>query len=520
MSKASILGRAALVLAITLASASRSYGQRDHAGPFIPLGSRLDRLVSWSILDGALASIDPLTRPYRLAAIRRAAAEQDTTILSSAGLRAFGWVRSELDRASDSTAFVAELGHASYRNGRRDSFRQGGRAGTGTMGGIWMSLGRGPFVAVVNPAFENRLKDDPEFTGDTDRFIAGRLQSGYVAVTGEAGDLFLGRTSRNWGPSLFDGLQLSPSAYATDMISGALRMGRFELTTIAQRLDDYDTTLAVSVTRWFFAHRLTVHAGRGVWLAFTETGVYGGPGRGFEPAFHAPLNLGLLTEVNEHREVNVLLGIEAHAGLGRGLSIAAQGVIDDIQIDRDTLTDWRPTSGGFTVQLTAALAKAPVHVSFGYTQVRSLTYRNSSTPWGIYAVRGVGIARNFADYDQVMLRLAAKRSAAWGVALDVSYLRQGSGDFRQPFPSDSVLAQAGQGFLVAPVRSAAAVRLVAEAEPLAGVLVNGEIGVNGAATGAAPGIAAVAVRVRFDALARQFGSVWGAVEPGDGRSWP
>jgi hypothetical protein len=320
--------------------------QQPAAGPFVPLGSRLDRLVVWMIDEGALSRVDPLTRPFRLAALRRGVAEQDTLALSSAGRRALAWLRAELDAAADSTAAVAELGQAFYANGRRDSFREGGASGTGTMGGAWVSVTRGPFVAVFNPAFENRLKDDPEYTGKTDRFIAGRLQAGYVAVTGEVGELFFGRTARNWGPGLFDGLELSPSAYATDMISGALRMGRFELTTIAQRLDDYDTTFAASVTRWFFAHRLAIRAGRGVWLAFTETGVYGGPGRGFEPAFHAPLNLGLLAEFNENLLVNVLWGIEGHARLGRALTIAAQGVIDDIQIDKETLMDRRPTSGG------------------------------------------------------------------------------------------------------------------------------------------------------------------------------
>lgn len=511
------LAAAALV---PLLAVSAVGAQQPAAGPFVPLGSRLDRLVVWMIDEGALSRLDPLTRPFRLAAVRRGVAEQDTLALSSSGRRSLAWLHAELDAVTDSTVAVAELGQAFYRNGRRDSFREGGASGTGTMGGVWVSVTRGPFVAVFNPAFENRLKDDPEFTGKTDRFVAGRVQTGYIALTGERGDLVYGRYARNWGPDLFGGLQLSPSAYATDMVSGALRMGRLELTTIAQRLDDYDTTLAATVTRWFLAHRLTVRAGKSVWLAFTETGVYGGTGRGFEPAFHSPLNLGLLTEFNEHRHVNLLWGVDAYARLGGGATIAAQGVIDDIQIDKDTLSDRRPISGGFSVQLTEALASARVHLTFGYTQVRSLTYRNSFAPWEVYAVQGVGIARNFADYDHALLRLQARPLARTHIALDAGYLRQGSGDFRLPFPPDSVLARPGQDFLVAPVRRAAVVRIAVSYEPYDGLLVNGVLGQDGNAIGADRTIAALSVRMRLDLLRRRFGAAWPAVERGHDGDWP
>ena len=493
------------------------------AGPWVPIGSRLDGFASWLVAEGGLRGIDPLTRPWRLAELRRAAAEQDSLALRPAGRRMLEWLQAELARAADSSALTAELGQALYRNGRRDSFREGGASGTGTFAGVWASLTRGPFVAVLNPAIENRLKDDPEFTGKTDRFVAGRLQIGYVAATGNVGDAFYGRMARQWGPSLFQGIQLSPSAYAQDQLTGTVRLGRFALTSLAQRLDDQQidsVSLDVPVSRYFFAHRLTIDAGRGVWIALTESGIYGGPGRGFEPAFHAPFGLAMLAQVNEQRNVNALWGVEMQAPLGRGVTFAAQGVIDDIQLDNKTLTDQRPTSGGFTAVLSGLMPRVPGHWSLGYTRVGALTYRNSFRVYEVYALQSVGLGRNFSDYDQVLLQLAVRPALSTNVALEASYLRQGSGDFRQPFPSDSVLAQPGQGFLVAPVQSGPAVRLVAEAEPFRGVLVNGEVGMNGAGSGSAKGIAALAVRLRFDALAHRFGAAWGAIEGGDGRRWP
>ncbi len=436
-------------------------------------------------------------------------------MLSGAGRRVLRWLETELMDARDTVAFVAEVGAAAYGNGRRDSFRSGGREGAGLAGGIWASLTRSPLVVVLNPAFENRLRDDPEFTGKIDRFLSGRVQSSYFAVTGAIGDVGFGRAARQWGPVLFDGLQLSPSAYATDEVWAAMRLGRFELTTIAQRLDDQQADSVsqnVPISRYFFAHRLALRAGRGVWLAFTETGVYGGPGRGFEPAFHAPLNPALLSEFNEKRQANILWGTEIQAKLGSRLTLQAQAVIDDLQIDDSTLAERRPWSGGFSVVTTAALVPLPVHASLGYTRVQSLTYRNSFAPFEVYAVAGIGIARNFSDYDQILLRIESLPSPCCVLAMDVSYLRQGSGDFRQPFPSDSALAAPGQGFLVRPVRSGMAARVTTSFEIVRGVRASGKIGFDGAAPNATRTIASLAGHIRLDILGRKLGGVWEALE--------
>lgn len=488
------------------------------------MGSRLDALTQWVVAEGGLPALDPLTRPVRFAALRRAVDAQDTLALSVAGLRAYRWLRDELGAAGDSTVVVAELGAGTWRDGRRESFRAGGSSGSGLSGGIWLHLVRGPLVVVLNPGFDERLKDDPEYTGKIDRFVTGRLQTGYLAVTGRVGDLVAGRMARSWGPSLFPGLQLSPSAYATDQLAGTVRLGRFELTTLAQRLDDVvDTTLPPPVTpvnRWFLAHRLTFNAGHRAWLALSETGVYGGPGRGFEPAFHMPLNLALLTEFNERRQVNLLWGLEGHLRPVRGMALDAQAVIDDIQIHDQQLGDQRPMSGGLTIQASGALPAAPVHATVGYTRVWSLTYRNSFAPYEAYAVSGIGIARNFSDYDQALLRLETRPFVTLHVALDVSYLRQGSGDFRQPFPPDSVLAQPGQGFLVAPVERAGAWRVSATWDGPAGFRLSGQFGRDANVSGPPRTIASIGAAARFDVFTRRSGSPWPAVEFAPGRNVP
>lgn len=500
------------VFLAALVCAAEAGAAQTNAGPFIPAGSHVEHLVTRVIDDGGFDAIDPLTRPYRLAAVRRAALSQDTLFLSPVGRGHLARLHSALDLLADSTHVTAEVGLSSYRNGRRDAFRQGGGAGTSPAGGIWASVSRGPVVGVLNPAFDNRLKNDPQFTGKVDRFIAGRLQNAYLALTGEAGDLVLGRMGRQWGPDLFEGLQLSTAAYPADMLAGTLRFGRFTLTTLAQRLDDQDSAGVAPIQRWFLGHRLSIRAGRRIWLAFTETGVYGGPGRGFEPAFHAPLNSALLSVFNEHLGANLFWGVEAHVPIRRGVLVSGQLMIDDLHIDDSALADQRPFAGGGSVQLRFSPSHVSLQATLGYTRVQSLTYRNSFAPYEVYAHRGVGLARNRSDYDQLLVRLRASAGERADITLESSYLRQGSGDFRQPFPPDSVLAGPGQGFLVAPVGRAAAVLVTLEARPARGVQLRLTMGVDGNPEGPTRSIGSVTASVRYDILRRRLSGAWRALE--------
>lgn len=511
--------RVAVLAAAALLAAAPAPAQ--DAAAFVPLGSRLDRLLTWAQESGVFSrTLDPLVRPWRLDAVRRAVTAEDTTSLAPAPRRAWRDVAAELERIGPN-ALVAEVGFSAHRNGRRDSFRPGGGRGARPAGGIWAAIADGPFVAVVNPAFEERLRDDPEFNGYVRPEIAGRMQTAYLGVTGRRGALTFGRMARQWGPSLFDGLLVSPSAYATDDIAGAVVLGRFELSALARRLEN-DTvamgTPAESFNRFFFAHRLSVNAGRGVWLGFTEAGVYGGRGQTWQPGLHAPANSAVLTMFNDRIGMNGLVSVDAVVRRGRSrLELAA--MLDDIQVDDTLLTDQRPASYGFTFVARTALPHRPVHAALGYTRVSSLAYRNAEGPGLGYLERGVGLGRNFSDYDQWLLRLEARPGAAWHVALDLTHIRQGAGDMRSPFPPDSQLAQPGQGFLLAPVTSSSGVRVTVAGEPVAGLDLRFEGGVVGG-NGSTEGIAAVAVHFTYDVLRRAAGSPWRGVEAGAQRAWP
>ena len=502
MSPALRVGLRAGALAILLLAAARSARAQTHSTALVPIGSTLDEAALWAAGSGALPGLDPQVRPFRYAALRDAVASADTTV--SARATAVRRLRQAMEDA-DSATLAAEAGVASYTNGRRDSFRPGGRGGSALALGVRGAVARGPFSAVVNPAIDNRLKDDPEFTGYTGRAIAGRLQEGYIAVDGRIGTLVLGRFARQWGPEPFDGLLVSTVAYPVDGISGSLRVGRLELQSFTERLNDADSTAAVAYQRWHFAHRLGIRLGRAAHLGLFETGVYGGIGGGFDPVLSSPVGLALLGEYDDHRRVNSQLGVDATLPLGSA-TFAGSGFLDDIQLDHSTLTDRRPASYGLTLTLRYALPSAPIQLVAGYTRVSALAYRNSDTALE-YSLVEVGLGRNFSDYDQWLLRAEWRPSGRVDVRLDLSWIRQGSGDFRQPLPPDSILAQPGQGFLVAPVYRAPGARLSAVGELAAGVRWQAEVGATRTATGASAGIARIALRLGYDFLNRRLGGV-------------
>jgi hypothetical protein len=48
--------------------------------------------------------------------------------------------------------------------------------------------------------------------------------------------------------------------------------------------------------------------------------------------------------------------------------------------------------------------------------------------------RGVGLGRNFSDYDQLTLRASVVTGPGVLFSPEMTLLRQGAGDFRQPYP--------------------------------------------------------------------------------------
>src|SRR5439155_9461853 len=102
------------------------------------------------------------------------------------------------------------------------------------------------------------------------------------------------------------------------------------------------------------------------------------------------------------------------------------------QVGRAAASDKRPPSYGVTLGAQGPLSR------FGwtafYTQVSNLACR-ITIPAETVLRRGVGLGRNFSDYDQLTLRASMIAGPSVLLEPEVTLLRQGQGDFRLPYPA-------------------------------------------------------------------------------------
>ena len=180
--------------------------------------------------------------------------------------------------------------------------------------------------------------------GRKDRRIAARAEDGYVSGQWKYGELAFGRVGRNWGPPTLYGLQLGNYAYTYDHLYGLIGNESIHFSTVIARLNSLQLANGDLDQRYFSIKRLSFRRGR--WeVAGTESFVYTGVGRGFEPSLANPFNILGLSWRNENQDGNFALGAEAayrSGDSGRWPSL----FIDDFQIDRSirTVASRRPTA--------------------------------------------------------------------------------------------------------------------------------------------------------------------------------
>jgi hypothetical protein len=287
-------------------------------------------------------------------------------------------------------------------------------------------------VAAGRYVLDQRLRDDPDYTGFTGGGVSGRVEDAYVAGQWRYGELFLGRLARNWGPPALAGLQVSDAPFTYDHLYGRLGTSRLRLETIIARLDDAPGTFEPVVQRFLSVHRLAGRIGR-LELAATETYVYSGAKRGFEPSLANPLAPVLLTHYNDDEEGNVSFAADALLRTPWG-NLGAQWMLDDFQFESGTDITDEPPSYGASVTAEGLPLFGSQRWFASYTRVSNLAYRTFERG-DIYAFRGIALGRPFADYDEWRGGLDLALPASAPVRLYVARRRQGEGDYRLPFPA-------------------------------------------------------------------------------------
>lgn len=296
---------------------------------------------------------------------------------------------------------------------------------------IRVMMAGGPIAASIRPIIDTGLNEDIEFTGRRDRTLAGRTEDGYVTGQWKYGELFLGRAARNWGPPALYGLQLGNYAYTYDHLYGRIGTDKVHFATVITRLEDFRDAAAVATQRYFSIHRLALrHA---AWeIAATESYLYSGVGRRFEPSLTNPLNIFSLSWRNEAQDGNLGLGLETSFRSRRG-TLAAHVFLDDLQIDRCEDICKEPSSYGLTLSAEGLPLGGDQRWFASYARVSYLTYR-TPTPSERYSTFKIGLGQGFSDFDEVRVGLDLALVPRTPLRLYVARRRQGEGDYRAPFP--------------------------------------------------------------------------------------
>lgn len=244
---------------------------------------------------------------------------------------------------------------------------------------------------------------DPDFLGQTWKGgTTGVVEYATLACGGETWRAEAGRSRHGWGPVPRGGLMLSGLSPSQDGVTleATFAGGRLKAQMLALSLDRMRVSraemsgltesswfpadgTALDVRRFLSAHRLVWRAGERFWIGASETVLYGGPFRGWEPYYLVPFLPFYSEQWNRGNNDNLLVGFDADWYPSPGSRLFGELLIDDAQYD----TGREPQEIAWTVgaaQVLRAGGVAPA-LRVDYTRVNTWTY-GQVMPWNRYTM--------------------------------------------------------------------------------------------------------------------------------------
>jgi hypothetical protein len=435
-----------LALLLAFVSLTAVAPLRAQASAYVPLDD-----ISYSYIDALMArghfrQLATMERPYTERALREAIdsarAASPSDVITSYLDALYGAIEKYAVRPGDTDSVAAQTFRArgtgdlyvtAQTSGRRELMLADSLNDVRPGGAIRLVMAGGPVVGFTRALIDTRLNVDPEYAGRKDRKINGRTEDGYVGGQWKYAELMLGRVGRNWGPPTQYGLMLGNYAYTYDHLFARIGSDRIHWSTVITRLDDSVPATGPAIERYFSIHRLAV-IWRNLELAGTESYVYAGAGRNFEPSLVNPLNVYALSWRNEKQEGNLGLGGEfALRTEGKGI-FSGQLFLDDLQIDRSCNPACKqPSSYGLTFSAEGLPLRGEQRWFASFTRVSNLAYNNKN-PAEHYEILGVGLGRGFSDYDEYRAGLDLAVLPRTPLRLYAAHRRQGQGSYNNPFP--------------------------------------------------------------------------------------
>ncbi|HEX9309923.1 MAG TPA: hypothetical protein VF887_03850, partial [Gemmatimonadaceae bacterium] len=390
------------LLAVLLVNPALS-AAKAQASAYVPLDDIAYTYVDALMARGQLRELSILERPFTEGALRiaidSARSHAPGEIVGSYLDALYVAVEKYAVRPGDSDTVAAQTFRArgtadlyvtAQTSGRRELMLADSISDVRPGGAIRLVMAGGALVGFTRAIIDTRLNVDPEFAGRKDRTLNARTEDGYVGGQWKYGEISLGRVGRNWGPPALYGLMLGNYAYTYDHLYGRIGTDRIHWSTVITRLDDSVPTTGPAIERYFSIHRLAIHW-RNLELAGTESYVYAGAGRGFEPSLVNPLNVYALSWRSERQEGNLGLGGEFGLRADRFGTFTGQLFIDDLQIDRSCNPACKqPSSYAATLSAEGLPLRGDQRWFASYTRVSNLAYNNKK-PSEKYEFFGVGL---------------------------------------------------------------------------------------------------------------------------------
>jgi hypothetical protein len=403
---------------------------RAQASPYIPTDDPAMPIIEHLIARGAIADPSPMVRPILRSDLVHALHGAE----NQAGTADIGQARRErfdVDSAGPWWEAGGRAGIEAYSTPRQDLFHPVGDGSANPYAEARVAAGFGSVVAVSRVAVEPRLTDDPDWTGPSGLTVAARLPEGYVSLQSRYVRLTYGQVPRNWGPAGLPGIPLSDYGYERQGLMFELGHRAVRLSALATDLNDGVDSSGQTAHRYYFVHRLNVRAAKTLDVAVWEANVLSGVDREFETRYRNPLSVSYLANtIGLGDRGNVMLGADASWWVRTALQLEAQFGLDDFWYqDRRNNRDRYL----FTLAASGPLGDALSWRAM-YTEVSSLALRTFN-PADNFTDAGVGLGRNFSDYDQLSLRVSVPVRSRWLVTPELALFRQGEGAISAPYPT-------------------------------------------------------------------------------------
>jgi hypothetical protein len=431
------LRRAILGMLAAMACAHPAMAQRA----LLPLDDIAYTYIDALQARGMLRELPIIERPYTVGAVRRATTTARGTLREDGTRRWLDAIDAAADKYApgitdrDTAMFSAGLAAnvVSQTSGTRD-LMQSDRVNTFAPGfAVRALLVAGPFTGATRVLADRRMRADPEFLGRRDRVLSARTEDGYVGVDTRFASVQIGRVARSWALPGQLGLMLSNGAYTYDHLNLRLGGEKLFLSSVIARLDDERLNFATDTMaqRYFTTHRLGLRAGR-FEAGISESVIYGGVARGFQPMLASPVAPLFLTQYSDGDPINAAFGADLLFRGTRGTMLGAQIFLDDFQIDRCELCG-EPAGIATAVVAEGVPLAGGARAFASYTRVTSLTYR-APDRFERYTSRSVGLGQRNSDFDEVRAGVDVGPVLPAPVRVYLAYRRQGAGDYREPYP--------------------------------------------------------------------------------------